>query len=149
MNIGQNFSPTQNDPQQQPQAGSPIQSVIQVLKLRFPHVFGAMAPAAPGLLAGNSMMPPSGASPLPLPGGMAPGTMPSASPLPMPQIMQPSGPQALQGGGTVQSPVLHYQPNPSLPGGTAGPNPPGIFPPQNGGRRPPLPNPLHSRIPQA
>lgn len=151
MNIGQNFSPTNNDPNAQPQQGAggqPIQQAIQILKLRFPHFFGGNSPS-PLAGAGAAMMPP-GASPMPLPlpgGGMPPMGGQGAQPLPMPMMPMPQmggGPQSPMGG----QPVIHYQPPPPMPGGTAGPNPPGVFPPQQ--QRPQMPSAgLRSRIPTA
>lgn len=136
MNIGQNFSPTQQnggDNFQQPQGGglAPIQQAIQILRIRFPHAFGAMQPSP--LAGGGQAM--TGPSPLPipmLPGGQQPGQAAQPMPMaPMPSFGGPAQAQPPQGAQAPASPVIHYQPPPAPPGGTAGPNPPGVFPRPN------------------
>lgn len=134
--IGQSFSPTQQpgsgDQQFQPQpdALAPLQQAIQVLRIRMPHLFGAMAPAPPALLQGGGGMPPQ-AQPLPVP--MVPG-MPSLPGVatamqpqgqPQPSFGQPYQVPPQSGGGMPppKNPTVHYQPPPQPPGGTAGPNP--------------------------
>jgi hypothetical protein len=157
--IGQSFSPFntgggQDDPRQAQQgSGSPIQQVIQILKLRMPHVFGAGAPAPGSLMSpGAAMMPPrpSQPTPLPMPGGMPPSpmggpSMPFPGPLPTPRVGDPFGAPSGGGGGQEPpKPVIHYQPPPTPPGGTAGPGPGGGQPPQPFRR----PRPAPTRVPR-
>lgn len=144
MMIGQQFSPfsQQDDPrmqQQQPGGGDNIQQAIQILRIRYPHVFGGYSPS-PLAGPGSAMMPPrpSTPMPLPMPGGMQSpmggpsmpgpsfggGTFGGGSPW-----ARPGGEGGGGGGSEPTKPVINYIPPPPIPGGTAGPNPPGLFPP--------------------
>lgn len=138
--IGQSFSPTQQDNgyQQRPQGGgqdTPLQQAIQILQLRMPHVFGAMAPAPAALLNAQT---PLGFNPQAflqrLMGGM--GQSPMGGPMAPPfQVgggpMAAAAPSPAAPSGPAPTPPFHFQPN---PGGTAGYGP---FQPQPEGPHPP------------
>lgn len=138
--IGQNFSPTNNQDQPYGNQGgmAPLQQAIQILRIRMPHLFGGAPSPLAG--AGPAMMPPRGVPPLPLPGGgpMDGGGGP-VNPLPPPGG---GGGRDIWGGPNKNPnpgmPVVNYTPPPALPGGTAGPNPPGTFNPPPFGPRPPM-----------
>jgi hypothetical protein len=147
MMIGQQFSPfSHQDPtgQQSNDPGSNVQQAIQILRIRYPQVFGGYMPS--GVMGpGAAMAPPrpSMPMPLPMPGGPGPmggPSMPGPGPLPTPTFGGPAAPPQAPGRppAPAPDPVIHYQP---LPGGTAGPNPRPGFPR-------PRPNPQPRRLPR-
>ncbi len=164
--IGQSFAPLPggtagpNQPAGGGHGDGP-QEAINVLRLRFPKLFGAGAPAPSQLLTSP------GSAALPQPGAMGGGAgAPGGGQNPaitalltsilgafsggggMGQQAAPSAPGGSMfggggmgmGNGTAMSnytPAVHYQPPPGLPGGTAGPGPQG-----------PAPTPFEDRVPQ-